>query len=73
MVNLGLEDMTMEKKSMAVAGDRRDTFIVRSSPKAPEFEIRPPSTKTFVLPGGQKVHAIDRDIFESALRKARKK
>lgn len=63
----------MGKKAFATRGERRDTFIVRSSPKSPEFEIRQPSMKTFVLPDGQKVHAVDRAIFESALRKAGKK
>ena len=52
--------------------DRRDTFIVQSKP-APEQSLSTATssiTRTVRLPSGQRIHVVDRVVFDRAVRAA---
>jgi hypothetical protein len=45
--------------------DRRDTFVVSSKTGVGDHV-----TRTVTLPGGRKVHVLDREIFDRAVKAA---
>ena len=55
--------------------ERNETFIVRSVPpsvKSEDHGIKA-NVSTFVLPDGKTVHALDREVFDRAVKEAFKK
>jgi hypothetical protein len=52
------------------SSERHDTFIVRSPhPKSPSEEGTI-DVATIILPGGKTVHALDRAVFDRAVKRA---
>jgi hypothetical protein len=70
--NPGVQERKMEKKVERSFRHANDTFIVRR-----EDRTRPSSaseltssTDTITMPGGRRVHALERKVFERAVRAA---
>ncbi len=56
------------------SGERHETFIVRSVPPSVKSEERAEANvATLVLPDGKTVHALDREVFDRAVKEAFKK
>jgi len=56
--------------AMEKSADKKDTFIVveRRDNASPRHEAE--RFRSAILPSGQKVHAIDREVFERAVKAA---
>lgn len=52
--------------------ERSDTFIVRSPPPSAATERGVPEANvtTIIMPGGKAVHALDRAVFDRAVKRA---
>lgn len=57
---------------MAGAAEKRDAFFVRPSEEAKGNSEKIARVETMTLPDGRRVHALERKIFDRAVREAMK-
>ena len=57
------------EKAASKPAPRGDTFLVRTVPTTPASDVKSP-VSTLTLPDGRVVHALDRSVFDEAVKQA---